>query len=156
MSLFGKNLKIAIVCSETILEEWTTFVSWYSIYKVLPEAEVAIFCLRKGLPFNWIPRLGIKMYRHHNPPKDFLVINSFVMAIRNLEELKIIDAKSEEISTFCSYNNGCGDFVIDRWINKTGGPLSRVRAVVGKNLTINEKKISEIWRKSFPLYQFVT
>ncbi len=63
MVYVGSNLKIAIICEETTIQEWLSFASWYSIYKNLPKAQVELFCARSHSFFYWPDRVGVKIHR---------------------------------------------------------------------------------------------
>ena len=50
-----------------------------------------------------------------------------------------------------TYTKGCG-----RWIDtSTGCPFSNASGLVSATMTVNERKIIEMWRKMVPLYQAV-
>lgn len=64
----GGNLSV-LITTETG-KDWETFATWYSIYKNLPDAKVAVTCVRNGeTPFHyfqWAKRLNLKVI-HHDP-----------------------------------------------------------------------------------------
>jgi hypothetical protein len=64
----GNNLSV-LITTETG-QDWQVFGTWYSIYKNLPDAKVAITCARNNETpfqyFQWTKRLKIPVI-HHNP-----------------------------------------------------------------------------------------
>jgi purine nucleoside permease len=134
------------------------YASWYSLQKNLPDASVSIHCARNRkyeLPlFQWAVKLRIPF--SYNPPKQYdIVIPCDVMAVREWHGEKISEAKSNEISTFVSYKNGCGNFVLDDWIHSLESPFSEVDRLEAADMTANEQKIFVLWRKMFLVYREV-
>lgn len=68
------------------------------------------------------------------------------------KEKIIFEAKETNIlKSFVSYKKGCG-----RWINKAKGcPFSNAGGLVTPEMTANESKIIELWKKMVPLYNAV-
>jgi hypothetical protein len=64
----GQNLSILIITEPEL--NWQTFATWYSFYKNLPEAKVAVVCHRTGeTPFvyyQWAKRLNVPII-HKKP-----------------------------------------------------------------------------------------
>jgi hypothetical protein len=59
--------------------------------------------------------------------------------------------ETDEPKSIVSYNKGCG-----RWINKAKGcPFSNAGGLVTPEMTSNESKIINMWKKMVPLYQAV-
>jgi hypothetical protein len=110
----GDRLSILITCEYEFHHNWMSFSSWYSAYKSLPDAEVAMLCardLQKGyIAYNWPYRCDIRFFQHENVGKRFgcptlnklyatfvalkegmvsqplLVIDDDVMAVRGLSK----------------------------------------------------------------------
>lgn len=151
----GKDLSILINCNYLPHHHWMTFSSWYSIYKNLPDAHVKVFCDKsiKSLDhelFTWISKLKIE-FSYKKPLAD-IEIPCDAMAIRTWISPEIYDVKSEDVCTFCTYKNGCGNFVMDEWINSIDPPFSNAEEFKKEVMTINEIKILELWRKALPTY----
>jgi len=158
LSFTGNDLRIAINCNYLPHHHWMVFSSWYSIYKNLPDASVKIFCnknIRLEVDdlhelFGWVPKVKVEFsYKKGNP--DFQ-IDCDVMAIREWTGPDICDASSKDITTFCTYRAGCGNFVMAEWINTITPPFSRTDDFKKEVMTVNEVKILEFWRKSLPTY----
>jgi|688.fasta_scaffold08426_11 hypothetical protein len=217
----GRNLSVLII-SETGLD-WQTFATWYSFYKNLPEATVALFCNRNSdftfVYFQWAKRLKIPTIKT-KPTADnkdeyinwlfaikkaqdvglvkqpILAVKPCVMAvdalnnnwIKKLEknifwlddcalylkdqqiedlinnyyledkltercsEKLCVDAKfSNDVQPFVNYKKGCG-----RWIDTAiGCPFSSAGGLINSELTANETRVIELWKKMVPLYQAV-
>ena len=62
----GKNLSV-LITTETG-QDWQTFATWYSIYKNLPDAKVAITSARNSETpfqyFQWTKKVNIPVIRH--------------------------------------------------------------------------------------------
>ena len=61
----GENLNILIVCDYTPCHHWMSCLSWYSMYKYLPEAKVAVACNRQLMKyqlFDWTKRCNIPFH----------------------------------------------------------------------------------------------
>jgi len=71
----GDRLNILITCAYLPHHDWMAFASWYSIYRNLPDAEVAILCARgmqsDRIPFNWPYRCDIRYFQHENIGKHY-------------------------------------------------------------------------------------
>jgi hypothetical protein len=63
-----------------------------------------------------------------------------------------LEAKeNNETTTFVCYKKGCG-----RWIDTAKGcPFSNAAGLVSNEMTVNETRIIEIWKKMVPLYHVV-
>ena len=218
----GKNLSILIITDDT--KNWQTFASWYSIYKNLPEAKVAIVATRTEerpfVYFQWTKRMNIPVIHQSAFKEDqsktliklhaikealdkkyindqFLVIDHSILAIDILDQnfldfvnkketwsdehmwymknqkiddliqdyyvknwmnpVKIdenlcIEAKdSMNLSCFVSCKKGCG-----RWIDTSKGcPFSSAGGLISEDMTVNETRINNLWKKMVPLYNSV-
>lgn len=70
---YGGNLSV-LITTETG-QDWQAFATWYSIYKNLPNAKIAITCARNSeTPFHyfqWAKRINLPVLRHDPiDPKD--------------------------------------------------------------------------------------
>jgi hypothetical protein len=67
ISATGKGLSVLITCDYCPHHSWMTFASWYSFYKMLPDASVTIFCNRtniEGQMFDWARTLQVPLRLH--------------------------------------------------------------------------------------------
>ena len=69
----GDRLNILVSCDYSLHHDWMSFASWYSIYKNLPDAQVALLCardLKDGYAsFDWPYRCDIRFFQHENVGK---------------------------------------------------------------------------------------
>ena len=63
-----------------------------------------------------------------------------------------VDAKlCQDVHPLVTYHKGCG-----KWIDRSKGcPFSSAGGLVTPDLTVNETRIIELWKKMVPLYQVV-
>lgn len=54
-----------------------------------------------------------------------------------------------------SFNKGCGRFVTEKWIDKKGCPFGKAGRFQTDSLTVNEKRILDLWKKLTALYKAV-
>lgn len=66
-----------------------------------------------------------------------------------------LPAKSEEIGVFCTINDGCGSFVLERWIDKAVHPMGGADRLRKGHLTTNERRVFALWKKVAALYDFI-
>lgn len=163
----GSGLNIIIECEYCTHHNWMAFASWYSISKNLPDAVTQIYCTRKtsNIPlFKWPGKVGAKFGYGQIAPHGrqkmeeggFILITPDVLAVRQWDEKgHVVDAASEEMSTFVSYLNGCGKFVMDSWINKIEPPFAKVNSFKKNGMTTNEARVLELWSKLLPVYTMV-
>ncbi len=80
---------------------------------------------------------------------DYYIEN---LSLSEFEENVYIEANaSNELSCIISYEKGCG-----RWINTSKGcPFSNAAGLVSSDMTANENRVIEIWKKMAPLYNAV-
>jgi len=108
----GKSLSILITCDYTPCHHWMSCLAWYSFYKNIPEAKVAIACNRQLMKyqiFDWpkrcdVPfvlrkedsRLGHAKYFIEKNILSFplLVIDPDIVAVRQLESISLFDTES--------------------------------------------------------------
>lgn len=146
----GKNLNILINCQYCRHHDWMAFVSWYSIYKNLPDSRVKLCLKDKDLGevlFAWPQKCDLEVIKQI--PDNYFIIEPHVMAVSTYDPESIgpIDAKKDEIATFVSYLNGCGKFVLSDWINSIRSPFVMADRFYSDNLTLNEYRILKIWEK---------
>jgi len=147
------NLKIAIRCECKPCHEWMAFASWYSLKKRAPDWEVLLeMNLTKPL-FRWASRLGVKIV------KDALVnlkIDPTVIAVRDFQgSLDIASSKSGMQSMFVDYKYGCGNFVVEEWIDKAVVPFQKALKRFGtSNLTVNEMAVLAVWEQCHNVYLY--
>jgi hypothetical protein len=134
--------------------------SWYSIYKMLPDAEISVACKRTnqllGL-FQWVNKLGVKFFqfsKNYSGFEDKIIINPTTMAIRPYEDkLGPISVKSLDTATLVDYSQGCGSFNTSEWIHKIDTPFNQaVERFATDNITVNELKVLKIWQRLNQLY----
>ena len=160
----GNDLYVVIECENKPIHSWMGFVSWYSVVKNLPNAEVAVVCRRgKEEPskeyFTWARRANIKFFFYENSyyfktDKKIIKIPSCVVVLReyNSQLLGPADAKGDILATFIDYSDGCGKFVISEWINKEVGLIENVSKFASSEMSINEMRLLNLWEKSYELY----
>lgn len=81
------------------------------------------------------------------------LINNYMLADLDLSELHFIPEAKEAINpgTFVSIRKGVGT-----WIDtKKGCPFSSAASVMAEDITVNELRIVELWRKMVSLYNAV-
>lgn len=147
-----RDLKITICCDCNFCHEWMAFASYYSIKKRIPDCEVSLQ-LRLTKPiFRWADRLRVKIIK--NSSSSFKIPPT-VMAVRDFSgDLKISSSKSNIQTTFVDYSEGCGNFVVDKWINTSKVPFFKATRRFGdSNLTINEMAILTVWEQCHHVYQ---
>lgn len=145
-----KGLNIAIKCDCNPCHEWMAFASWYSIKKKIPDCNVVLeLNITKPL-FKWANRLGVKILKKSTA----FLIEPTVMAARDFYgNMHISSSKSTEQTTFVNYKDGCGNFVVDEWINNSKVPFFRaIRRFGNGSLTVNEMAILTIWEQCHHVY----
>ncbi|MCK9458397.1 MAG: hypothetical protein M0R80_01990 [Proteobacteria bacterium] len=161
----GNDLCVVIECENKPIYSWMGFVSWYSVVKNLPNAEVIVVCKRsKDEPskecFTWARRANIQFFFYENSynlktdKKIVIKINSHVVVLREYDPqlLGPVDAKSDVLATFIDYSGGCGKFVMSEWINREVGLIQDVSKFASSEMSINEMKLLNLWEKSYQLY----
>lgn len=145
------DLKITICCECNFCHEWMAFASYYSIKKYLPDCEVSLKVNLNKPIFRWANRLGVKISKNYS---HFFKIDPSVLAVRDFEgSLDISSSKSNIQTTFVDYAEGCGNFVVDEWINSSRVPFFNARKRFGNaNLTVNEMAILTLWEKCHYVY----
>lgn len=164
----GDGLIIIISCQHIPSHDWMSFAAWYSIRKNLPDANVVIICER-GMAlrpmFTWTYKCNVPVVQYgkdFNKQKlleqftgEILEISPTTMAVRDYDEERSgpVKVQSEESTTFVDYSDGCGKFVVLKWINRFRGPFkSAVRRYDNGQLTMNELKVLKMWESCFAFY----
>lgn len=134
------------------------FASWYSLYKNLPKSQVFINLKQRnvGNLFGWCYRCNVKIIKNYDSiKKQIKIIPPTVMAVRNYKNnLEICSSKTDIFNTFVDYKFGCGNFVLDRWINSGEAPFENaLKRFSTLDLTINELAVLEIWEQCFVSYR---
>jgi hypothetical protein len=154
-----KDLRIVISCNYLPHHHWMAFASWYSIYKNLPDAQVKILCGKSSyldqVLFGWTAKFQVD-FRFSFLGGSFggcdLEIPCDTMAVREWIGPEILDCKSKDVATFCTYRDSCGDFVMAEWINSIVPPFAETDSFKKDGMTVNEFKILELWRKALSVY----
>lgn len=147
--------KIAIVCECVPAHDWMAFASWYSISKRLPDCVVELECRLTVPIFGWARRVGVRIVRESDA---LFRIGPTVMALRDFDgDPAVSSSRGENQTTFVDYSEGCGDFVADKWINRTEVPfMGAMRRFGSKNkLTVNEVAILDFWEKCHQVYRSI-
>lgn len=105
----GKNLNILIACDYTPCHHWMSFLVWYSFYRNIPEAKVAVVCnrlLMKHQLFDWVKRCNVpfalrksdtdlshvKYFIEKNILSfPLLILSPDVIAVRELSDVSIFN-----------------------------------------------------------------
>jgi hypothetical protein len=87
---------------------------------------------------------------------DLVIVNtdSFITDFVPLDIC--LKAKDETPATFVTYQEGWGKFVAAKWIDKAACPFLKTSFFKKGELTINEKKIGELWERMGRIYQAVS
>jgi hypothetical protein len=171
ISSTGDGLTILIACDQLDHHDWMSFVSWYSIYKNLPDAKVIIACKRGQCNYQfggWTRRCNVEFFQHPDdtdPHESAInkkiifsqdvvqVISPDVMVLDRYIGEKIVSSKSSELATFVSYLEGCGGFVLSEWIDKSEVPFGeRAKRFIQKKITVNESRIIKLWERAYKAY----
>jgi hypothetical protein len=160
----GDNLIVVIECAYLAHHNWMALACWYSISKLLPDAEVVIFCQRQAPTaelFKWTKKCNVPFYSYRTEPptisgpKTILKIPVTTMAVRGYDGIPLgpIPCQSEEPAVFVDYSQGCGKFTVSRWINRVDTPfVEAVKKLSRENCTVNEMKILKLWERLSQLY----
>jgi hypothetical protein len=143
-----------------------SFASWYSIFKNIPDAAVAV-CLIRGKPvvdsFIWPYKCKVSFFQCKEDADPFecvnfgerkkISLNSSVVAVRSYEgNLDISSTKSDELTTFVDYSEGCGNFVMSEWINRLDAPFGKTVMLKNDNMTANEIAVFKLWERMHSFY----
>ena len=160
----GSGMKILVNSIYSIAGDWMAFSLCYSLQKFLPDAEVFIKYSKKSQIskqlFNWIVNLNIKNINKLSEP--YLILESSAIMIRPIEAISYdnkeicSEAKEDKFTPFVSYQKGCGNFVLDEWINKEEYPFSHADNFMTEDVCANEVQILKLWRQMNTLYPLLT
>jgi hypothetical protein len=159
-----------------------SFVTWYSIRQSLPDARVAVSCVRGQFEMlKWCPRQRVPYFFHSDScdplavalgrtyvDRPVLILDPLLTVHEPLpgdlsealvEHGAISDvspwclaAKEEDLQVFSSIGEGCGSFRLSRWIDSGGNPLGYAERFLKGSLTASERKVLNLWYKAAPLY----
>jgi len=130
------------------------FACWYSFRKFLPEVDFAVD-VSLSLPiFRWIPRISARSIA---PREGDLVVSTTVMAVRDFEgDWTVSSSKSDDQTCLVDYSAGCGNFVVDKWININRVPFDRALKRLGvAGMTVNESAVLKMFERCEALYRTV-
>jgi hypothetical protein len=149
-----KDLAIVIECDPLFIHSWMCFVSWYSIQKKIPDAEVFLQYSTRCNTFPWASRVGIRKFIRTDR-KIVKKISPSVMAVRELSDnFDIVSSKTNISATFVDYKYGCGKFELNEWANKKIAPFSDAHKKFSTfDLTINEYAVLDIWEQCCIAYK---
>lgn len=182
---FGENLNFIIICDYVYHHNWMSFLTWYSLYKNLPDSKVSMICKRTPMKydlFGWTKRCNIpfKIVKDSQQvvlPHDLnaaIVLTPDYVCIRDFSEAGIspksilgkdffyiddslgVDCKSEKSSLFVSYFHGWGNFDLTRWINKETCPLNNNLKFSKVGMTANEVRLGQVWKEASKIFQTVS
>ena len=152
---FGRNLNIVSLCEVKSSHGWASFSFWRSVEKFLPEATFAIACKRgTGHPkaFDWTYKVDVPLLYFSDISQLNLecsnIFSPFTVATRCYESSVPISSKSNDLSTFVTYLEGVGSFVIEETIDILEPPFGdNTFKYTALNMTINESIILKHWYK---------
>lgn len=152
-----KDLAIIIECESDFCNNWMSFVSWYSIQKKIPNAQVFITVPYMGIFFSWTNKVGVKIFRNQFKIERPILktIKPSVMAIRDFSGgLEVASSKSEIQACLVDYRYGCGKFDLDKWYNLKKTPLNdALKRFSTPDITINEYYILDTWQQACSAYK---
>lgn len=170
----GANLNILINCQNNYMHDWASFASWYSISKMAPDANVSI--LRKGKSsenelFVWARKIGVNFSRDISCNTFLMLGSPYVNMVREFDSRSLIYlnsgefldsyeitcvAKSDNCDPFVDYAEGCGNFVVDEWINTLKCPLEFVDQFMSHEANVNEVKVLSLWKQAHNVYSAIS
>jgi hypothetical protein len=134
------------VSTEGLLPDGRDMLVINSYIMVLEQLEtMPNFACWVGSDCLWVPRATTEVIKG--------LVNDYMLADLNLSQLNVVpEAKeSTNTNTFVSIRKGVGT-----WIDtKKGCPFSSAASVMAKDITVNELRIVELWRKMVSLYNAV-
>lgn len=144
--------RIVIRCDCVPCHDWMAFAAWYSFKKFLPHTKVCVDVDLKRSIFRWVPVLS-SMARVRLEG-DFVVAPT-VMAVRDFrDDWSVSPSKSEIQTCFVDYSEGCGNFVVDKWINTNQHPFHNASRRFGTSkMTVNEVAVLKAWERCEALYR---
>lgn len=182
ISCTGNGLNILIASTPSMENEWMSFACWFSVHRLLPEADISIYtpkiCDESRAYFRWTSRAKIKQYRH-NPIKELtkplLVLPSNVVAVRKLPELPTTSGVSKDKSVYFLNTTDSCETIIENLccpclsdeiaaftqIKEKCGPYDKniwkgaapfVKHPRRSELTYNEHAVLSLWEKMINAY----
>lgn len=126
------------------------FASWYSLSKRLPDSVVVIETRHCHL-FGWARRLGVRIV---SQSESGFKIRPTTIAVRDFDgEASVSSAKTDIQTCLVDYSEGCGNFVVEEWINNSKVPfLNALKRFGTGSLTVNEMAILNVWEQCYNLY----
>lgn len=172
MTETGLGLTIIIESNYTFSGDWMAFACWYSISKMMPDAEVRLSVTKVSKIdrplFAWANKVGIKHYNKDDLNKKTIFLDCAIIMVRELNDnfLNALDINTESsvpeelISTahqdgyvpFVEYRSGCGNFFMAEWIDIAECPFSWADKFMTAEATVNEIKVLKLWKQMGPLY----
>ena len=151
-----KDVAIIIKCDPSPAHIWMSYASWYSIHKNIALSSVYLHSEEKINPF-WCHPCKVKILKNQFKIEKSIIktIDSTVIAARGFEgNLDISSSKSDVFSCLVDYKFGCGDFVLDKWINSIKAPFGNALKIFSNyDLTINEVAILKMWEQCIISYR---
>lgn len=146
--------RIVIECECIPCHDWMAFSSWYSFRKMAPWLEVCIKVEMNKPLFRWVPILSS---RFKTATEGDLFVSPTVMAVRDFSGDWSTSSSKSEIQTFLvDYSMGCGNFVVDKWINKDRHPFHNALKNFGTSkMTVNEVAVLKMWERCESLHRAV-
>lgn len=127
------------------------FAAWYSFRKAFPDGRVLVEVELDKPLFRWAAVSGTLARGRRS---DF-VFPPTVVAVRDFEgDWTVSPSKSSTQTALVDYSVGCGDFVVDKWINKNQVPFHRAMDRFGtSDMTVNEVAVLRLWERCNDLYR---
>ncbi len=96
--------------------------------------------------FRWVPILSSRFRGEKDG--DF-VVPPTVMAVRDFQDdWSVSSSKSDRQTCLVDYSSGCGNFVVDKWINKSQHPFHNATRRFGTSaMTVNEVAVLKMWER---------
>jgi hypothetical protein len=167
---WAKRLKLPSIKSNFFAEESLDYINWLGAFKKAQDlGYVKQPCLIVKPYVMAVDVFDREFTKNINSKKFWLdecalfikeqsveeLINNYYLENNQPEKSKekiCVDAKySNEIHPLVNYKKGCG-----RWIDTAKGcPFSSAGGLMTSELTANETRVIELWKKMVPLYQAV-
>jgi hypothetical protein len=146
--------RIVIECDCVPCHDWMAFSSWYSFRKMAPHLEVVVKVEMDRPLFRWVPILSSRTKVVFSGD---LLIPPTVMAVREFSgDWSLSSSKSESQTFLVDYSLGCGNFVVDKWINKDRHPFHNALRNFGTSkMTVNEVAVLKMWERCEVLHRAV-
>lgn len=127
------------------------FAAWYSFRKALPDSLVLIDVDLERPIFRWAAVSG-SLARGR---KSDFAFPPTVVVVRDFEgDWAVSPSKSTAQTALVDYSEGCGNFVVDEWINKNQAPFHRALDRFGtSDMTVNEVAVLKLWERCNDLYR---